>query len=396
MTGQPIYLDNNATTRIDPAVLDAMLPFLTDQYGNSSSTSHVFGQLAEKAISEARDNVAKLLKCNPLEIVFTSGATESNNLAILGAMRASPPGSKLIVAAAEHKAVLDPAERLAAEGYRVCILPVDKYGRIAIEDLAREMDEVTVLVSVMHGNNELGSINPIQHISTLCQKNQVLFHTDATQTVGKVPLDLSRIKVDLLSLSAHKMYGPKGVGALFIRKRSPRIKLEPLIFGGGHERRMRSGTLPVHQIVGLGAASCLCSRQLATESQRVCKLRELLKSQLVERIPGIQFNGDPDERLPGNLHVSIPGANSEAVMLKLRYQLAMSSGSACTMSSPEPSHVLRAIGLDATCLSTSLRFGIGRFNTEAEVCTAAELLDTAVAACRELSGYSKNPKNQPE
>ncbi|QDV24623.1 cysteine desulfurase family protein [Aureliella helgolandensis] len=393
MPTQPIYLDNNASTRLDPAVLEAMLPFLTEQYGNSSSTSHVFGQIAEKAVSDARENVARLLNCRTQEIVFTSGATESNNLAILGAMRASPVGRKLIIAAAEHKAVIDPAERLSAEGYNVCVLPVDKHGCVSAEQVATELDETTILVSIMHGNNEVGSINPISEIAALCRVHNVLFHTDATQTVGKIPLDLSRLEVDMLSLSAHKMYGPKGIGALFIRKRFPKTSLEPLVFGGGHERKIRSGTLPVHQIVGLGAACSICSSNIVSEAKQISALRELLKQKIAERVPNIQFNGHSDNRLPGSLHVSIPGANAEAVMMKLRNQLAMSSGSACTMSSPEPSHVLKAIGLEASCLTTSLRFGIGRFNTESEVCTAADILSPAVEACRQLSGYLEKLKN---
>jgi cysteine desulfurase len=392
MRPQPIYLDNNATTRLDPAVLESMLPFLTEQYGNSSSTSHIFGQIADKAVIDAREKVARLLNCAPHEIVFTSGATESNNLAILGAMRASPAGSKLIIASAEHKAIIDPAKKLSAEGYKVCVLPVDKHGCVSEEDVARELDETTVLVSIMHANNEVGSINPIGDIAALCRKHNVLFHTDATQTVGKLKVDLGQLEVDMLSLSAHKMYGPKGIGALFVRKRSPKIGLEPLVFGGGHERRLRSGTLPVHQIVGLGAACSICSKILASEAEQIGAMRELLKRQLSDRVPDIQFNGHPDNRLPGNLHVSIPGANAEAVMMKLRNQLAMSSGSACTVSSPEPSHVLKAIGLDASCLTKSLRFGIGRFNNESEIYKAAELVGSTVEASRQLSGYSKKPK----
>jgi cysteine desulfurase len=393
----PIYLDNNSTTRVDPRVLEAMLPYLTEQFGNSSSSSHVFGQIAEKAVADARQEVADLLGCMLQEIVFTSGATEANNLAILGAMRASPPGSKLIITAAEHKAVLDPAHQLEVEGYNVCFLPVNRYGCVSADNVANEIDASTTLVSIMHGNNEVGSINPIREIAELCKKRGVLFHSDATQTVGKIGIDLRKIPVDLMSLSAHKMYGPKGIGALFVRRKLPRINLEPLVFGGGHERKLRSGTLPVHQIVGLGKACSICATQMKSESNQILAIRDLLKQELANLVPGICFNGHPTGRLPGNLHVSIPGANSEAVMMKLRNHLAISSGSACTMSSSEPSHVLQAIGLDAACLTTSLRFGVGRFNTKEEAIAAARLVAEAVESCRSLSGFvEKKPEYEPK
>ena len=257
----PIYLDNNSTTPVDPSVLEAMLPYFTEQYGNASSTSHIFGQNAEKAVTVAREEVGDLLGCKAQEIVFTSGATESNNLAILGAMRSFPPGSKLIITSAEHKAVLDPANQLSAEGYQVCILPVDQYGRIDTDTIAQSIDASTRLVSIIHGNNEIGSINNIKNLAELCKSKGVLFHSDATQTVGKLPLDLRNIPVDLLSLSAHKMYGPKGIGALFVRRLIPRINLVPMVFGGGHERKLRSGTLPVHQIAGLGKACAICATE---------------------------------------------------------------------------------------------------------------------------------------
>lgn len=385
----PIYFDNNSTTRVDSAVLEAMMPYLTEEFGNSSSTSHFYGQKAEKAVIDAREEVAKLLKCKSQEIVFTSGATEANNLAILGVMRSSPKGSKLIITAAEHKAIIDPALQLRHEGYNLCVLPVDQYGCVSVKDLASEIDETTRLVSIMHGNNEVGSINEIGEIALLCQKHNVLFHTDATQTVGKLQLDLQKMPVDLLSLSAHKMYGPKGVGALFVRKRLPRTNVEPLLFGGGHEKNLRSGTLPVHQIVGLGKACQVCALEMKSESNRISKIRDLLLRELASQIPDIYFNGHPTNRLPGNLHVSIPGANSEAVMMKLRNQLAISSGSACTTSSPEPSHVLRAIGLVEAHLTTSLRFGVGRFNTETDATVAASLVAGAVESCRNLCGYFK-------
>ena len=390
----PIYLDNNSTTPVDSSVLGAMLPYLTEHFGNSSSSSHVFGQIAEKAVSDARQEVAVLLSCRPQEIVFTSGATEANNLAILGVMRASSVGSKLIIAAAEHKAVLDPAFQLVKEGYNVCVLPVDRYGCVSVEKVTREIDSSTTLVSIMHGNNELGSINPIREIADACHQKGVLFHSDATQTVGKIAIDLQKVQVDLMSLSAHNMYGPKGVGALFVRSRIPRMILEPLIFGGGQEKKLRSGTLPVHQIVGLGKACSICASQMKTESSRIATIRDLLKQELIDLVPGICFNGHPTNYLPGSLHVSIPGANSEAVMMKIRNHLAISSGSACTTSSPEPSHVLRAIGMDEERLPTSLRFCVGRFNSELEARRAAKLVADAVESCRRLSGFSAKKTSQ--
>jgi cysteine desulfurase len=386
-TPSPIFLDNNSTTRVDSTVLEAMLPYLRDQFGNSSSSSHLFGQIAEKAVTKARQEVADLFGCRPQEIYFTSGATEANNIAILGVMRASAPGSKLIITTAEHKAVLDPAQQLEREGYRICMLPVDSHGCVSAENVANEIDDSTKLVSIMHGNNEVGSINPLMEIAELCKKRQVLFHSDATQTAGKIELDLRKIPIDLMSLSAHKMYGPKGIGALFVRQKLPRINLEPLVFGGGHERKLRSGTLPVHQIVGLGKSCSVCADQMKSEICRITSMRDYLRQELANRIPEIRFNGHSTNRLPGNLHVSIPGANSEAVMMTLRYQLAISSGSACTTSSPEPSHVLKAIGLEDDCLSTSLRFGIGRFNTDEEIATAAKLVAEAAESCRTLSRF---------
>ncbi len=322
-----IYLDNNSTTRVDPKVVERMLPFLSENYGNASSETHEYGRVAANAVSEARAQVAALLNCQPKSILFTSGATEANNIAILGVMRASAKGKHFIVNAAEHKAVLDPASRLTKEGYQVTVLPVDRYGSVNADDVKNAIRPDTALVSVMHANNEIGTINAIFDIARICKRAGVLFHTDATQTVGKVPIDLSDGSIDLLSLSAHKLYGPKGIGALFVRPGSPKIQIEPLVEGGGHERRIRSGTLPVHQIVGLGAACFLCQNSMPAEAARISGLRELLRSELNERVAGMQFNGHPENRIPGNLHISIAGANDEAVMMKLRNQLAISSGS---------------------------------------------------------------------
>jgi cysteine desulfurase len=382
MPPRPIYMDNNSTTRVDPAVVEKMLPYFSDEFGNASSSTHEFGQMAEQAVTAARQSVADLLGCDARSIVFTSGATESNNLALLGVMRASKRGKHFITDAAEHKAVLGPAQRLAREGFAITWLPVDQHGIVDPASVREAIREDTVLVSIMHGNNEVGSLNPIREIGEVCRQAGVLFHTDATQTVGKVKLDLAELSVDLLSLSAHKMYGPKGIGALYVRRGPPRIRIQPLFEGGGHERRMRSGTLPVPQIVGLGEACRICGSNLEPEMVHVISLRNALRDALADAIDGMQFNGHPTERLPGNLHVSIPGVTGDALMASMRAQVAISSGSACTALGPEPSHVLLAMGLGPELIAASLRFGLGRFNTAAEVERVGSLVAAAVAKLR--------------
>jgi cysteine desulfurase len=386
MTNQPIYLDNNSTTRVDPAVVEQMLPFLTETYGNASSVTHLYGQVAAKAVSTAREQVANLLNCETKAIIFTSGATESNNIAIQGVMRASKKGKHLVTNAAEHKAVLDPANRLAREGFEVTVLPVDRFGSVSVDDVVHAIRDDTALVSIMHANNEVGTVNPIKAIAKQCKKAGVLFHTDASQTAGKIPIDLSDGLVDLLSLSAHKYYGPKGIGVLYVRPGSPRIQIEPLVEGGGHERRIRSGTLPVHQIVGLGAASLLATKNLQIEAASLSTLRERLKLRLMEQIEDVVFNGHETQRLPGNLHISIPGVNSDALMMSLRDHVAMSSGSACTTLSPEPSHVLVAMGVPISLIASSLRFAIGRFNTSEEIDTVSDLVAETSKKLRRIRG----------
>lgn len=386
MTNQPIYLDNNSTTRVDPAVVEQMLPFLTETYGNASSVTHLYGQVAAKAVSTAREQVANLLNCETKAIIFTSGATESNNIAIQGVMRASKKGKHLVTNAAEHKAVLDPANRLAREGFEVTVLPVDRFGSVSVDDVVHAIRDDTALVSIMHANNEVGTVNPIKAIAKQCKKAGVLFHTDASQTAGKIPIDLSDGLVDLLSLSAHKYYGPKGIGVLYVRPGSPRIQIEPLVEGGGHERRIRSGTLPVHQIVGLGAASLLATKNLQIEAALLSTLRERLKLRLMEQIEDVILNGHETQRLPGNLHISIPGVNSDALMMSLRDHVAMSSGSACTTLSPEPSHVLVAMGVPISLIASSLRFGIGRFNTSEEIDTVSDLVAETSKKLRRIRG----------
>lgn len=381
MSQLPIYLDNHSTTRVDPRVLEVMLPYFCEKYGNAASISHVYGWEAADAVEAARQLVADLLNTDPRNLVLTSGATESNNLALKGVMRAAGRGGHLIVSAAEHKAVLDPAKRLSRDGSEVTILPVDQYGMIAPSQVAEALQANTVLVSMMTANNEVGTINPISEIAEICRNRGVLFHTDAAQSFGKEPLDLSEIPIDLLSLSGHKIYGPKGIGGLYVRHGSPRIKLEPLFDGGGHERHLRSGTLPVPLIVGLGAASQLAGELLYEEHARILELRERLWRGLNARIGGIQLNGHPTLRLAGNLNVSFEGVDGDALIAQLK-GIAVSSGSACTSADPKPSHVLRAMGLSDRLTRASLRFGLGRFNTAEEINFAIESVATAVENLR--------------
>ncbi|MBM4069909.1 MAG: IscS subfamily cysteine desulfurase [Planctomycetes bacterium] len=363
----PIYMDNNSTTRVDPRVLEAMLPFFTEHYGNAASRTHAFGWKAEEAVDLAREQVASLLAADPREIVFTSGATESNNLAIKGVAamyRAS--GNHIITVQTEHKAVLDPCKRLEREGCAVTYLPVDRFGQVTPQQVADALTPRTILVSVMAANNEIGTLQPVAAIGRLCKERGVLFHTDAAQAFGKLPLDVQDIKADLVSISAHKMYGPKGVGALYVRRRQPHVRLEPLIDGGGHERGMRSGTLPVPSIVGFGAACTLCHKELAHESARLTDMRQRLLLGLQDRLDAVFLNGHPTERLPGNLNMSFAYVQGEALMMAMR-NVAISSGSACTSASVEPSYVLRACGVPDDLAHASIRFGLGRFNTDDEV-----------------------------
>jgi cysteine desulfurase len=365
----PVYMDNNATTRVDPRVVEAMLPYFTERYGNAASRHHVFGRDAEAAVETARAQVAELIGAGPRDIVFTSGATESDNLAIKGAARirrSLAHGEHLIITDTEHHAVIDPAKRLALDGFSLTYLPVDRFGRVTAEQLAAALTPRTTLVSIMAANNEIGTLQPIAEMGRLCKERKVLFHTDAVQAAGKLPLDVEQMGIDLLSLSAHKMYGPKGIGALYVRRRSPHVRLEPIMDGGGHERGLRSGTLAVPLIVGLGEACRLCQEEMAEESQRLAKLRERLRQGIMEKLGGVSLNGHPTDRLPGNLNLSFTGVRGDALLMSLK-NLAVSSGSACTSANPEPSYVLRAIGLTDELAQSSLRFGLGRFTTEEEV-----------------------------
>jgi cysteine desulfurase len=385
MVKLPIYLDNNATTRTDPRVVEAMLPYFTERYGNAASRHHAFGRAAEEAVEQARACVARLLHAEAREIVFTSGATESDNLALKGVLAAyRGKGDHLVTAATEHRAVLDTTRRLEREGTRVTYLPVDRDGRVSPEQVEEAITERTVLVSLMTANNEVGTLHPVREIGRVCKRRGVLFHSDAVQAAGTVPLDVEEMGVDLLSLTAHKMHGPKGVGALYVRRREPRVRLVPLLDGGGHERGMRSGTLPVPLVVGFGRACELCLEELPHEPARLVGLRERLRQGIEGRLEGVSLNGHPTERLPGNLNLSFEWVRGEALLMGLR-DVAVSSGSACTSANPEPSYVLRALGVDDELAHSSLRFGLGRFNTEEEVDHVCAEVVRVVNRLRELS-----------
>jgi cysteine desulfurase len=367
MVNLPIYMDNNSTTRCDPRVVEAMLPYFTERYGNAASRHHAFGWAAKDAVDAAREQVATLIGAGPREIVFTSGATESDNLAVKGvAGMYRGRGDHIVTAATEHKAVLDPCRRLEREGFRLTVLPIDRFGRVAAEQVAEALTEKTILVSVMAANNEVGTLQPVRDIGRLCKERGVLFHTDAVQAAGKVPLDVDEIGADLLSLSAHKMYGPKGVGALYVRSASPRVRLVPLFDGGGHERGMRSGTLPVPLVVGFGLACEIAGAEMAAEAERLLDLRERLRRGICQGLEEVSLNGHPTERLPGNLNLSFAYVDGNALLMNLR-DVAVSSGSACTSADPEPSYVLRAMGVEDELAHSSIRFGLGRFNTQEEV-----------------------------
>ena len=380
----PIYMDNHATTPMDPRVLEAMLPTFTKVFGNAASRNHSFGWEAEKLVDKARDQVAAILGASGKEIVFTSGATESNNLAIKGAAHFyKEKGKHIITSKIEHKATIDSCRALELEGYDVTYLEPSKDGIVSAAQVEAALRPDTVLVTLMWANNEIGTLNPIAEIGALTRKRGVLLHTDAVQAVGKVPVDVEKANVDLLSLSGHKIYGPKGVGALYVR-RKPRVRLTPIIDGGGHERGLRSGTLNVPGIVGLGAACEIAQRELDVESKRLLALRTRLLTKL-QVLPEVHVNGSLEKRLPGNLNVSFAYVEGESCLMALNKDVAVSSGSACTSASLEPSYVLRALGLGDDLAHSSIRFGLGRFNTEDEVDYVAELVVKNVQRLRELS-----------
>lgn len=380
----PIYMDNHATTQLDPRALEAMMPYLCENFGNAASRSHSFGWTAEKASDDAREQVGALMGASGKEIVWTSGATESDNLAIKGVAEFyKDKGNHIVTAQTEHKAVLDTCKRLEKEGFEVTYLPVDKDGRVNPQAVADAMTDKTILVSIMLANNEIGTINPVNEIGEIVKARGALFHIDAVQGVGKIPFDVNASKADLVAISAHKMYGPKGVGALYVR-RKPRVRLTPLLDGGGHERGMRSGTLNVPGIVGFGKAAEIARLEMPEESRRLFALRERLRQGLQSQVAHTFINGSFEHRLPGSLNISFAYIEGEAMLMGLK-DIAVSSGSACTSASLEPSYVLRALGVDEELAHTSIRFGLGRFNTEEEVDFVINLVVGKVNKLREMS-----------
>jgi cysteine desulfurase len=385
----PLYMDNHATTPLDPRVLEAMMPYFTGKFGNAASRNHQFGWEAESAVETARGQIAKLIGATAKEIIFTSGATESNNLALKGiAEMYREKGNHIITQVTEHKAILDTCKKLEKQGYRVTYLPVQADGLIDVEDLKRaivtEGPDKTILVSIMYANNEIGVVQPIAEIGKICHEKGIFFHTDAVQAVGKIPVNVVTDNIDVLSLSGHKIYGPKGVGALYVRRRNPRVQITEQINGGGHERGMRSGTLNVPGIVGLGEACEICMNEMEAEGKRELELREYLKAKLEAAIDYTEVNGNMEHHLPGNLNMSFVYVEGESLLMGIN-DIAVSSGSACTSATLEPSYVLKALGLGDDVAHSSIRFGLGRFNTKAEVDYVADKLIDVVLKLRELS-----------
>ncbi len=381
----PIYLDNHATTRTDPRVLEAMLPYFTEYFGNAASRNHSFGWVAEEAVEQARKQLAALIGASAKEIVLTSGATESNNLALKGgAEMYAQKGDHLITAATEHKAVLDTCKRLEKHGCRLTYLPVRQDGLIDLDQLRDAITDKTVMVSIMYGNNEIGTVQPIREIGKICHEKGVLLHTDATQAAGKIPVNVIDDNIDLMSFSAHKMYGPKGVGALYVRRKNPRVQLTAQMDGGGHERGFRSGTLNVPGIVGFGQAAELCRESLAEEMERMRSLRDRLKETILTELDEVYINGSMEHRLPHNLNISFAYVEGESLLMGIN-DIAVSSGSACTSATLEPSYVLKALGAGDDLAHSSIRFGVGRFNTGEEIDYTARKVIDVVRKLRELS-----------
>ena len=380
----PIYMDYQATTPMDPRVLEAMLPWFVERFGNPASRSHAYGWEADKAVEAARGQVAALIGADPREIVFTSGATESDNLAIQGVAHFyRQQGNHIITPVTEHKAVLDTCRHLESEGFEVTYLPVQGNGLVDLASLEAAITDRTILVSVMAANNEIGVIQPLTEIGALCRKRKVFFHCDAAQGVGKMDIDVNAMNIDLLSLSGHKLYGPKGVGALYVRRR-PRVRVKAVMHGGGHERGMRSGTLPTPLLVGLGEACAIAGQEMAAENRRVLALRERLRAGIMDRLSHVQLNGDLERRVAGNLNLSFAYVEGESMIMAIK-DVAVSSGSACTSASLEPSYVLRAMGVNEEMAHTSIRFGLGRFTTDEEVDHVIGTVVRAVENLREMS-----------
>ncbi len=381
-----IYMDNNATTPVDPAVMAAMLPYFTEKFGNAASRNHSYGWEAEEGVENARAQIAKAINADPKEIIFTSGATESNNLALKGvAAMYQEKGNHLITVVTEHKCVLDSAKYLEQHGSQVTYLGVKPDGLIDLAALEAAITPETVLISVMFGNNEIGVIQPIAEIAKIAKAHGVLFHTDAAQALGKVPIDVQALGIDLMSISGHKLYGPKGAGALYVRRKNPRVRLDPQMHGGGHERGMRSGTLYVPLIVGLGAATERAVSNLEAETTHLLALRERLLTSLTSRLDEVYVNGSLESRLPGNLNISFAFVEGESLLMGLNDTVALSSGSACTSASLEPSYVLKALGVGDELAHSSLRFGIGRFNTEEDIDRTSDKVVEVVNRLREMS-----------
>jgi cysteine desulfurase len=382
----PIYLDYHSTTPTDPRVLETMLPYFTEKFGNAASRNHAFGWEAEEAVEKARKQIARLIGADAKEIVFTSGATESDNLAIKGALEMyQEKGDHVITSQTEHRAVLDTVKALEAKKrLTATYLAVGKVGMINPEDVRNAITPKTVLISIMLANNEIGTINPIKEIGRIAKEKGVLFHVDATQGVGKIPVNVQELGIDLMSFSAHKIYGPKGVGALYVRKKAPRVRLAPMIDGGGHERGMRSGTLPVPLIVGFGKACELCEQEMEAEGKRLAAIRDRLQATIMNGLEAVYLNGHPTQRLPHNLNISFAYVEGESLLMGVK-EIALSSGSACTSATLEPSYVLRALGVGSDLAHSSIRFGLGRFTTDEEVDYTAKRIIEVVTRLREMS-----------
>src|SRR5438270_988008 len=389
----PIFLDNHSTTPMDPRVLETMLPYFVEKFGNAASRNHAFGWAAEEAVESSRKQIAKLIKADPKEIVFTSGATESDNLAIKGVLEMyKEKGDHIITSSTEHRAVLDTVKSLEGKGKATATyLPVDKFGMVNPDSVRNAITEKTILISVMLANNEIGTINPVAEIGKIAKEKGVVFHCDATQGVGKIPVDVNQLAVDLMSFSSHKIYGPKGVGALYVRKKGPRVRLVPQIDGGGHERGMRSGTLPVPLIVGFGRAAELCEQEMTAESQRIAAMRDRLQARIMEKLDECYLNGHPTERLPNNLNISFAYVEGEALLMGVK-EIALSSGSACTSATLEPSYVLRALGVGPDLAHSSIRFGLGRIPQDEDVDYTAKRMVEAVTRLREMSALCEMAK----
>lgn len=385
LSRRPVYMDHHATTPVDPRVLEVMLPYFNERFGNAASIDHEYGAAAGQAVEKARRQIAAGINAQPDEIIFTSGATEADNLAIIGAAEQyDARGRHVITCITEHRAVLDTCRHLEQRGWAVTYLPVDRYGLVDPDDVRRAVTPHTVLISIMAANNEIGTLAPVAEIGRIAREHEILFHTDATQAVGHIPVDVDAMNIDLLSMSAHKLYGPQGVGALYVRKRRPRVRVAPLIHGGGHERGMRSGTMNLPGIVGFGCAVELATREMPRESESLKRLRDLLWTKLQAEIEGVELNGHQTRRLPHNLSIAISGVESRSLLVQLKHDVALSTGSACTTAKVEPSHVIMALGYGEARAHCSVRFGLGRENATSDINFVVERLSVSVSHLRQL------------